>query len=739
MGLCNGTMCPDGESQVRASNLTIPNSLKQALDDRNQASQLGYDDELIIQQFFLPAVVFRDHRAVCDPERLSGMLNQIGIVEDTPWDTYLDVAISPSQKRSVRGVNKQAGLLFKMILDRVESVELMQAFVNERRDPMNLSNKLRFHGDPPKYTDDQGREMSSADFSRPGLHNGWQWLSEWQPDLGWQWRSGDSNPCDKGWRYSDTWDPLEWTLEDGGSATPLRRRKLFRVQLKLYTSGGEVRVSRSRNMLLDDVFGQMSSLRCLPKRGVPPNCVHKDAGGLILLLVAELSESKRLTDAKLRDLVLLLADWDEYAASGNTWADRTLGDGYLDVDGFVEHVLQRTADLDHNRFVASVGALEDAVFALQNHQPVTEPEPAQRMTVHRNSVHSESLSSSDPISSSNGKSPAEHPEDDLATLADRKIGGMAARRAAAKTEREQQQMEADMQTQIEILEKQEAIERTTHNASELAINTVEAIYGQKCQTELDNKKLHAIQEQLSGADDLIQCMERSMWSSGKNKGKKSTPPLNEGDVEFDVKIKRKIKDKKRKIRLSRIGLLQINRDVVDEAKRFTALLSIEVLPKSRLQLVFRNRIKTEEKPEVWGVECVDKEKAEKLQRFVREIVLRSRENTGHEVLVDFLPNAQEFVVDIQRACSATAPPATNGRAGVQKFATYSEGSSTGDRQLDAFYQQQQERITRIAHVGTVMGEVLTEHNALLEEQESLIENSENQFTDLKRRVAKVGK
>eukprot|EP00656_Telonema_subtile_P014219 TRINITY_DN17252_c0_g1_i2.p1 TRINITY_DN17252_c0_g1~~TRINITY_DN17252_c0_g1_i2.p1 ORF type:complete len:648 (-),score=136.36 TRINITY_DN17252_c0_g1_i2:510-2453(-) len=601
MGLCNGTLCPDGENPVRADNVTIPDSLKNALAERKKVSKLNPTDELIIQMFFLPAVVFRGDRAMCDPDRLSSILATIGIVEDVPWDTYLDVAMTPSRKRSVRGLNKQAGELFEMILDRVESVALVEAFVNERRDPMHLSEKIRHHSDPPKYTDSEGREMSSADFSRPGLHNGWQWLCEWQPDLGWEWRIGEVNACEKGWRYSETWDPLQWELVDSGINTPLRRRKLFRVQLKLHTSGGDVRVSRSRNMLLHEAFRCMCTLQCLPQRGVPPNCVHKDAGGLILVMISELPESKQFTDAKLRDLMILLGEWDEYAASGNTWADRTLADGYMDVDGFVGHALQRTAVMDDNRFMAFTGAIEDAVFALRNIQPIHEPEPAPRMVVQQHSADSNTtFSSSDQFSSSNGKSPlgASLGEPQLSDLADRKLGGMAARRAAATNENEQSQIQADMQTQMDILERQEAIERIGSNACELAANTAEAMYGQKKQTEYDNKKLHAIQEQLSGADDLIQNMERSMWSSGKNKGKKATPPMNEGDVEFDVKIKRAIKDKRRKIRLSRIGLLQINKDSVEEAKRFSALLSIEVLPKSKIQLVFRNTIKGSDKPEV---------------------------------------------------------------------------------------------------------------------------------------------
>merc|ERR1711998_680689 len=120
-----------------------------------------------------------------------------------------------------------------------------------------------------------------------------------------------------------------------------------------------------------------------------------------------------------------------------------------------------------------------------------------------------------------------------------------------------------MLAQAEIYDKQASITKKTINAVDLAVDTVEVIHGQCQQTAADNRKLNVVQARLTEADNLITMMESSMWSQGRKKNSK-TPPLNEGDAEFDVKIQRSVKDKHRIIRLTRIGLLQLKGDSVEE-------------------------------------------------------------------------------------------------------------------------------------------------------------------------------
>eukprot|EP00658_Telonema_sp_P-2_P006273 TRINITY_DN1239_c0_g1_i7.p1 TRINITY_DN1239_c0_g1~~TRINITY_DN1239_c0_g1_i7.p1 ORF type:complete len:786 (+),score=189.97 TRINITY_DN1239_c0_g1_i7:104-2461(+) len=749
--MCSGA-CPDGEISSPREPKPMPRSLEHAIYQANDRKKLSSAEQHLLQLFFVPAVQWVSGRPVVDPDRLSDMMRTIGVVEDQPWDTYLDVMVTPSQAREVTGVNEHAEVLFTTILDRVEHVEKMECVNSERRDPSMLSRRVRdtSPGDPPRFADDHGNEMSSADFSRPGLHNGWQWLCGWEPDLSTECKTEQGEMNKDGWRYAGDWDG-EWSLEDCGGQTLLRRRKLFRIQIKLYASGGDIRVSNSRNLELAEAFINMCRLPCLPKTGVPENCVHKCAGTVMLGLLAQLSQNGQVSQKKCADLELVLDKWDEYAASGATWMDRTLADGYLDVDGFITHALARTTKMDDNRFNQVLGALDDAVYALRNHPAAAVPFAAAVMAgpesvlsdvlpITGSSMSSGIGMSNSSVSSVSGSVPKMVCGDmDVASLADRKLGGMAARREAAATDAEKQLVQDDMETQMRILETQNKIERQTHAAADVAANTVEVIYGQKQQTLNDNRKLHAIQEQLSAADLIIQSMERSMWFSSKpSAGTNKTPALNQGDAEFDVRIKRRVRDKRRKLRLSRIGLLFINRDVVEEAKRFNALLSILVKSPKKAVLTFKSPLKNHTEPEVCTM-SVDSNLT--LQRVIREIVYRSKSNTGHEISVDFEKQELGFEAEMVKESRLDLGAGRHDRG----LATFSEGCnhtskvSTGDQQLDAFYSQQQERITHIATIGGVMGDILDEHNELLEEQSSLMDNCENKFGELKQRVNKIGR
>lgn len=784
--LCSSSLCTNHEANIRPNNITIPESLKNAIaeDNKSRAKTLTPGEESILQVCFQPAIIFQSDRPMVDPGRLSGILSELGIFENEAWNTYLDVALTPSRKRSVRGLNKHAHQLFEMILDRVESAEKIEAFKNERRDPFTLQRTEAREGDPPRYTDPDGREMSAADFSRPGLHNGWQWLSDWTPDLGWCWTEGAGADRD-GWRYSNSWDSIlsdpqasaGWQLEDLGMQTPLRRRKLFRVQVKLYANSGlDTRVSSSRNMLLHAAFMELVNVPCLACEGVPPNTLFKDAGNEAMQLLLQL---ETLSDAKLLDLELVLGKWDEYAASGaNHHAELTLAEGYLDADGFLTHCLTRTNGMEENRFVAVVGALEDAAHVLKQQPAMTNrrqvnaykaakvgtslPEEQLIACSSGSDPRTDTFSASDPQTSTSVSPDVRHgcqrnptapgvsrhsiasqnyadansPE----ALADRELGGMAAVRDAASTAHAQAQAQADMLAQAEIYDKQASITKKTINAVDLAVDTVEVIHGQCQQTAADNRKLNVVQARLTEADNLITMMESSMWSQGRKKNSK-TPPLNEGDAEFDVKIQRSVKDKHRIIRLTRIGLLQLKGDSVEDAKGFTALLSVTVLPKDKVSLMFRNRLKAKpDKPEVWVVALKVKNKEESpIARFVREIVQRAWENMNHEVPVAFEKNSREFAVDISRRGMTEF-----NSSGQTAWNTFSEGqtqriTSTGNRQLDAFYRKTTQKISELGQLGEVMGEVLDDHIHLLEEQDGLVDAANTQIGDLKRRVNKVGK
>ena len=124
---------------------------------------------------------------------------------------------------------------------------------------------------------------------------------------------------------------------------------------------------------------------------LPPNTVHKDAGKEAMQL---LLQSGSLNEAKLLDLELVLGCWDEFAASGsNHHADLTLMEGYMDADGFLTHCLARTTGMEENRFMAVIGALEDAVHALKK-QPVMSRLTARPSGVARSTGTSRAISTS---------------------------------------------------------------------------------------------------------------------------------------------------------------------------------------------------------------------------------------------------------------------------------------------------------------------------------------------------------
>lgn len=163
---------------------------------------------------------------------------------------------------------------------------------------------------------------------------------------------------------------------------------------------------------------------------------------------------------------------------------------------------------------------------------------------------------------------------------------------------EKAQVEEQIDTQFKLLKAQERVDRVTLFTSELATDTIQELHSQNQQLKADARKLNMVQARLSEADKLIKNMEGSMFSPGTRKQTKA-PELSAGDEEFRLRVKldSDIFRHKRKLRLTRIGILHISGDTVTEAKSFTTLMCIQVLKKAQLVLHFRNRIRKSSEPE----------------------------------------------------------------------------------------------------------------------------------------------
>jgi len=178
--------------------------------------------EHTIQIFFFPTIVWRHGHPAVDTKVLNGQLQHLQI-EPFTENIQLTTRLFP-------GTTSATSVLFSKILERVDLAEKIEVFLNQRRDPDTLRQLPAQVGDPPKTMGKDGEKLSTAEFMELGARNGWQWLSEWQPDCSWLWQPGNANLDPDGWRFAASWQG-EWDAHDAGARTALKRKRLFRVQI----------------------------------------------------------------------------------------------------------------------------------------------------------------------------------------------------------------------------------------------------------------------------------------------------------------------------------------------------------------------------------------------------------------------------------------------------------------------------------------------------------------------------
>ena len=223
------------------------------------------NDEELICRWLLPCIVISPEQGlrpaepkIC-PQRLAAQFADLGVdpslsAEGTQgpgvdtslralsaaWADAFAVEHAEGVSWRVRAPTAEGQRLKLLILDRLDSAEVITAFLNKRRDPCNLAVRAAHRvGDAPACCDEVGRELVGLGCITNGAAcetDGWVWLGDWCEDMAW-------GPAGK--RFANAWAG-EWSRDDRGLETPLQRTKIFRVRIKQRATSAHGSTVRNR-------------------------------------------------------------------------------------------------------------------------------------------------------------------------------------------------------------------------------------------------------------------------------------------------------------------------------------------------------------------------------------------------------------------------------------------------------------------------------------------------------------
>lgn len=116
--------------------------------------------------------------------------------------------------------------------------------------------------------------------------------------------------------------------------------------------------------------------------------------------------------------------------------------------------------------------------------------------------------------------------------------------------------------------------------------------------------------------------------------------------------------------------------------------------------------------EVWPIES----ESNSTVQLVRELVYRALENVNHHVEVLFTEDASYFQPDLLLK-SNNSQQSSQAQRPAGKKQTYSKDMdlSTGDQQMDAFYNRQATNMEELKEKAEVLGDLFDESNEIVDE------------------------
>jgi len=230
--------------------------------------RLGYRQDKLVQRLVLPTLALEGGVPVVNSVKMSRMLHRFEIrghelglhnqeVDDVIWDQHLVVTVKPdgvelgADEWRIDGVDDTGLLALWLMAQQLEDTLIVVSWRNRRRDCDSLASCSFLPGDPPQNQPNE--ELEPEAFAANILRAGWEWCSDWDLELEWGGHTG--------WRYAAEWttEPDLWSKHDQRAATPLCRRKIFRVQMKRKdVDAGLLEVSHARKhlvlKLIDDIM-----------------------------------------------------------------------------------------------------------------------------------------------------------------------------------------------------------------------------------------------------------------------------------------------------------------------------------------------------------------------------------------------------------------------------------------------------------------------------------------------------